>query len=130
VDRWSARQLLPVYLLPLGLALVIFAFGQSQATGLAGMIAIGASVGASQTLASAMWAELYGTLHLGSIKALTAAGAVLASAIGPGLTGYLLDNGVALESILIAMAIYCVVVSAVFLGLQRVLMRDRKPASI
>ncbi len=127
VDRWSARQLLPVYLLPLGLALVIFAFGQSQATGLAGMIAIGASVGASQTLASAMWAELYGTAHLGSIKALTAAGAVLASAIGPGLTGYLLDIDIALEDILIVMAVYCVVVSAVFLVLQPALMADRRP---
>ena len=129
VDRWSARQLLPVYLLPLGLALTIFAFGQSQATGLAGMIAIGASVGASQTLGSAMWAELYGTLHLGSIKALTAAGAVLASAIGPGLTGYLMDNAITLESILIAMAIYCVAISGVFLGLQPVLMDTRQPSA-
>ena len=65
VDRWSARQLLSVYLLPLALAVLIFAYGQNQAAGLAGMIVIGASVGAAQTLSSAVWAELYGTAHLG-----------------------------------------------------------------
>ncbi|VAV95839.1 Uncharacterized MFS-type transporter [hydrothermal vent metagenome] len=129
VDRWSARQLLSVYLLPLALAVVIFAYGQNQAAGLAGMIAIGGSVGAAQTLSSAVWAELYGTAHLGSIKALTAAGGVLASAIGPGLTGYLLDIGVSLESIFVAMAVYCVVMSALFLLLQPILMSERKPGS-
>jgi len=130
VDRWSARQLLSIYMLPLALALVIFAYGQTQAAGLAGMIVIGASVGAAQTLSSAVWAELYGTANLGSIKALTAAGAVLASAIGPGLTGYLLDKGVALENVLIAMAVYCVVISLVFWLLQKALMSDRKPVQI
>ncbi len=129
VDRWSARQLLPVYLLPLALALLIFAYGNDQSSGLAGMIAIGASVGASQTLSSAVWAELYGTAHLGSIKALTAAGAVLASAIGPGLTGLLLDKGVSLENILTTMAVYCLGASLVFLLLQPVFMSSRLPRS-
>ena len=89
-------------------------------------IAIGASVGAAQTLSSAVWAELYGTAYLGSIKALTAAGGVLASAIGPGLTGYLLDIGVSLENIFVAMAVYCVVMSALFLLLQPILMSERQ----
>lgn len=127
LDRWSARQLLPFYLLPLALAVLIFAYGQSQAMGLVGMITIGASVGASQTMSGAVWAELYGTRHLGSIKALTAAGAVLASAIGPGLTGYLLDQGVLLSTIFSAMAIYCVVISVFFLILQPALMSSRQP---
>ncbi len=127
VDRWSARQLLPVYLLPLAAAMIIFAYGQSQATGLAGMVVIGSSVGAAQTISSAVWAELYGTRYLGSIKALTAAGAVLASAVGPGLTGYLMDAGVALETVLITLGGYAVAVSLVFLLLLPALMSARQP---
>lgn len=128
VDRWSARQILSVYLLPLAASMMIFAIGKSQVAGLAGMITIGASVGASQTLSSAVWAELYGTRFLGSIKALMAAGAVLATAIGPGLTGYLMDSGVHLESIFIVMAVYSLFISGVFLLLQPIMMRMRKPS--
>ena len=127
VDRWSARQLLPVYLLPLAGAMIIFAIGQSQASALYGMVAIGCSVGAAATLSSAVWAELYGTRYLGSIKALTAAGAVLSTAIGPGLSGYLMDDGVELATILLVMGGYSAVISVAFVSLMPTMMSERSP---
>ena len=42
-------------------------------------------------MASAFWAEFYGTRHIGAIKAMAAALMVFGSAIGPGLTGALID---------------------------------------
>jgi len=126
IDRWSARQLLPVYLLPQVVAMVIFAYGESQFSGLAGMIAIGCTVGAAATMSGAVWAELYGTRYLGSIKALTTAGAVLATAVGPGLSGYLMDKGINLETILLVMGMYSVMISVVFVALMPVMLSDRK----
>jgi MFS family permease len=127
VDRWSARRVLPFYLLPIAMAMAVFAYGQSLYAAMAGMVLIGCTVGAAQTVSSAIWAELYGTRHLGSIKALTAAGAVLSTAVGPGLTGLLLDAGVALSKLLLAMGVYCVFMSVMFLMLVPRLMVVRKP---
>jgi hypothetical protein len=40
-----------------------------------------------------LWPELYGTRNLGSIKALATSAMVLSSALGPGITGALIDWG-------------------------------------
>jgi len=58
---------------------------------------MGAAGGGQATLLNACWAEFYGTLHLGSIKAATTALMVLGSAIGPGLSGWLIDQGIGFE---------------------------------
>lgn len=44
-----------------------------------------------------LWAELYGTAHLGAIRALSAALQVLATALAPATLGWLIDQGVALD---------------------------------
>ena len=44
-------------------------------------------------LPAAFWAEYYGTSHLGAIKSLASALMILGSAIGPGITGMLIDFG-------------------------------------
>jgi len=56
------------------------------------------TTGAQATVPNAFWAEFYGTRHLGSIKALASAIMVLGSALGPGITGTLIDLGVGLET--------------------------------
>jgi MFS family permease len=54
--------------------------------------------GASSTLIAALWAELFGTRHLGAIRSIAFAGQVLASAAAPGLIGLLLDLHVPIET--------------------------------
>ena len=49
------------------------------------------------TVLMAIWSEFYGTRNIGSIKAAAAAVMVLGSAIGPGLSGWLIDIGVGFE---------------------------------
>ncbi len=51
-------------------------------------------------------AEFFGTKHLGSIKAAAAAAMVLGSAIGPTITGMLLDFNLPLEVQYIAIAVF------------------------
>jgi len=127
VDRWSARRLLPVYLLPIAGAMVTFAYGQSQVSALVGMILTGATVGMAQTVSTAVWAEIYGTRYLGSIKAMTAGIMVLATAIGPGGTGWLMDRSVSIQQILAGLAVYAFVMSMVFVVASGQLKKPRLP---
>ncbi|MEM7213308.1 MAG: MFS transporter, partial [Pseudomonadota bacterium] len=59
--------------------------------------------------------ELYGTRHLGSIKAIASAFMVVGSAIGPGLTGLVIDLGIDFSGQTIAMALATVGLSALHL---------------
>jgi MFS family permease len=73
------------------------------------MALFGLTLGSNATIQGALWAELYGTARLGGIRALVTAGVVFASALSPALIGILIDAGVALETQLLAMAVYCLV---------------------
>jgi MFS family permease len=93
-DRFGPDRLLPVLLLPTaaGVAMIgpfpgIWAW--SAALALAGMTS-----GIAHALWGALWAELFGTRHLGAIKAVASAFMVVGSAVGPGVTGLAIDLGV------------------------------------
>ena len=107
IDRFSARRLLPLLLLPLGAAILALALVQSAYVLPVFMGLVGLTHGSASTVSGALWAELYGTVHLGGIRALVIAGVVFASALSPGLIGILLDAGVAFELQLVVMAGFC-----------------------
>lgn len=94
VDRYGSARLMPFYMLPSAAGFIVFALAPSPGWGVLGMALMGASVGLNGTLGSTIWAEAFGTRHLGAIRAMTTAGMVLGSAIGPGLTGVIIDAGV------------------------------------
>jgi MFS family permease len=62
--------------------------------------------GANSTVPIAYWAETFGTQFIGSIKAMATALMVLGSAIGPGLSGFLIDQGVGFETQLKGFSIF------------------------
>ena len=62
------------------------------------------SMGANGTQVA--WAEVYGVKHIGSIKALTTALMVFATAFGTALFGFLIDSGFSIEKIAIVSALY------------------------
>ena len=104
LDRLGTARLIPYFQLPMIVAFLLFAYGQSLSAALIGFIFLGLTSGATATLPNAFWAEFFGTKHLGSIKAAAAAAMVLGSAIGPAITGVLLDLNIALEFQYIAIA--------------------------
>ncbi|MEC5383992.1 MFS transporter [Aurantimonas sp. C2-6-R+9] len=106
IDRFSAVRLLPSFLLPLALACFAAAYLTPTWGIFVFMSLLGVSYGFSSTLAGAMWPEIYGTAHLGAIRSIVVATMVLATAAGPGLTGYLIDAGVDYSLQLIAMGLY------------------------
>lgn len=106
IDRFGTARLMPVFQLPSALGFVLFSISDTLAGGAFAIALMGLTVGMNSTLPGAFWAEFYGTLHLGSIKALAAALMVLGSAIGPGITGFVIDAGINFEDQMFGIAAY------------------------
>jgi MFS family permease len=106
IDRFGAGRLAGVYLLPLAAGYAVFALAQGIPAGVLALILIGVSVGIHNTMASAFWAEYYGTAHIGTIRAATGAVMVFGSAVGPAITGALIDRGVSFPAQSLAIAAF------------------------
>lgn len=111
IDRFGALRLMPFFLIPLavaslGVALITPVWGVY-----AFMLLLGISNGFTSTLLGALWPEVYGLANLGSIRAITVSAMVLATAIGPGITGALIDLGISLPTQMLWMAAWCVLAS-------------------
>ena len=131
IDRFSGVSLLPFVLLPLGFACLLLGLVDAQWSAFGFMALLGISNGLSTTLFGAVWPEVYGLKHLGSIRALIVSAGVFASAIGPGLTGFLIDGGVSYPGQIVAMGIYCFAISFVLmLASRRVRARSQVSAVV
>lgn len=113
IDRVGAARLLPFYLLPLTVAFTLHSFAPNIAWTAAGVVMMGLAGGGQGTLLNACWAEFYGTKNLGSIKSAVMAVMVLGSALGPGISGWLIDIGVGFEAQLLAYAGIFVIASLI-----------------
>lgn len=116
IDRFGAVRLLPIYLVPYVLAFILHWYAPSLAWTALAVMLMGLAGGGNATLLNACWAEFYGTNHLGAIKSAATAAMVLGSAIGPGLSGWLIDQGVGIE---IQMLVYagCFGFAAILMGI-------------
>ena len=109
VDRFGAIRLVPLIGIPFGIGLIILASADSLLVAVLFMMLMGVTVGSYATLSSPFFAEMYGTLHLGSIKSVTTAAMVFASAIAPVLMGWLIDDGVSMEAMAVGSVLYLVI---------------------
>ena len=97
LDRLGTPRLIPFFQVPMIAAFIVFGMAEGIYIVMVGFVLLGLTSGATATLPSAFWAEFYGTKYIGSVKALAAAVMVLGSAIGPGITGLLIDYNIGLE---------------------------------
>jgi MFS family permease len=111
IDRVGALRLLPFFLGPLAIASLAVALITPVWGIYVFMLLLGVSNGFTQTLLGALWPEVYGLANLGGIRAITVSGMVLASALGPGITGEFIDLGVPLPRQMLWMAGWCVLAS-------------------
>ena len=120
LDRLGTAKLIPYFQLPMIIAFILFAFGETLYSALLGFIFLGMTAGANTTLPNAFWAEFFGTKYLGSIKAAAAAAMVLGSAIGPALTGILLDYSISLSMQYIGISTFFILSSMLmWIGVSR-----------
>ncbi len=99
IDRFGGRTLAPLSLLPFALSLLLFSQAEAAILAAPFMVLMGLSAGGHGSVLAAMWAELYGTRHLGAIRAVAACLMVFGSALGPLFMGWPLDAGVSLAAI-------------------------------
>ncbi|MHA7858966.1 MAG: MFS transporter [Henriciella sp.] len=123
IDRFGAIRLLPFFLVPLCLACLAV----GRLTPLWGIYAfmflVGVSYGFTAPMVGALWPEVYGVRNLGSVRAIAVAASVAATAIGPGLTGYLIDQGVTLPTQMLALSLWCVGASVVLAAISPIILR-------
>lgn len=124
-DRFGAARLLPFYLLPTGAAMLIFGFTSNFWFGPVALVLVGLTQGASQAMIGSIWPEYFGTRNLGSIRAFAVAAMVFSTAIGPGLTGLLIDQGIGFETQCVWMGIYVAIVSLFFVSVARTAHKER-----
>ncbi len=120
LDKFGTAGLMPFYQLPMAAGFLAFGLGDSTAMAVVGVSLLGITAGANSTLPAAFWAEFYGTAHIGAIKSLATAVMVLGTAIGPGLTGALIDLGWGIQGQFTAIAFYfCLTAGLTWLGVSR-----------
>ena len=106
IDKFTSRKLLIYMNIPLLLSVVVLYFFNTPITAFLFLGLVGISNGFANILGSSTWAELYGVKYLGSIKALTTALMVFATAFGTALFGLLIDLGFTVGDIALISGFY------------------------
>ena len=106
IDKFTSRKLIVYMNIPLLISVIIIIYFDQSFTAFVFLGLIGISNGFANVLGSSTWAEIYGVKYIGSIKALTTALMVFATAFGTALFGYLIDRGFSIEQIAMISAIY------------------------
>lgn len=120
IDRFGVSRIVPFQMLPFALSFAVLAFADTIFMAGVGLVIFGLGQGMQATGTSTFWAEYYGTRHIGAIKSVAAALMVFGSAIGPGVTGLLIDFGITFPEQMLPIALYYLVAAALAtLGILR-----------
>ncbi|MDX1619170.1 MAG: MFS transporter [Balneolaceae bacterium] len=114
IDRFDARTLFPYYLLPMAGGLVVAFFHPGSWSAFLYMALLGVTMGMGGTIKSALWAELYGTRTVGTVRSLFSSLMVFSTALSPFLLGWLIDRQVSMPTILFWAVV--TVIAAAFLS--------------
>ena len=106
IDKFTSRKLLIFMNIPLLLSAIVLFFFDTPIIAFVFLGLVGISNGFANILGSSTWAELYGVKYIGSIKALTTALMVFATAFGTALYGFLIDIGFTIEEIVAVSGTY------------------------
>lgn len=109
IDRFSARVVVKLLLPVLIAGCLMLASFDAALVIWPMMITLGFAQGGHASTQAALWAELYGTAEIGSIRSLTAALGVFGSALSPVTLGWLFDFGMSVETVVIGCAVFTLI---------------------
>ena len=118
IDKFTSRKLLIYMNVPLFFSTVVLFYFDVEISSFFFFGLLGITNGLANVLGSSTWAEIYGVKHIGSIKALTTALMVFATAFGTALFGILIDINFSIEQIAIVSGAY-ILTSIILLYLVR-----------
>jgi MFS family permease len=123
-DRFGALRLLPLALVPMGLGIGLIGVSPAIAGWIGGLALLGLTQGMGNTLWGVVLPSLYGTRHLGAVRALVVTMGVVSSALGPAITGLLIDAGVDFPRQALVMALWCAALSLAAVPIHRRLVAE------
>lgn len=106
IDRFGVSRIVPMQMLPFAASFLVLGFTDTIVMAGVGLVLFGIGQGMQSTGSATFWAEYYGTRHIGAIKSAAAALMVFGSAIGPGITGVLIDLGIDFDEQMLPIAIF------------------------
>jgi len=106
IDKFTSRKILIYMNIPLLFAAMVLFYFDNPLSSFVFFGLIGITNGLCNVLGSSTWAEIYGVRYIGSIKALTTALMVFATALGTAVFGVLIDRGFSIEQISLVSASY------------------------
>ncbi|WP_431025614.1 MFS transporter [Halomonas sp. H5] len=109
VDRLGPVRLARLYLLPYALALVVAIVWGGHPGVWALMVGGGLAMGAQESIATSLLVRLWGSEHLGTVRATLSAAMVFSTGIAPAVLGLALDLGASFTLILAGMLALLVV---------------------
>ncbi|MBZ9729280.1 MFS transporter [Salegentibacter sp. JZCK2] len=117
VDKYSAKKMFRIYLIPLTLGLIPFALMDSIIGALLFLIMSGVTTGMAGTVKTSLIAEIYGTEKMGAIRSVFTMFMVISTALGPLLVGFMIDGGIDFRTIILVLF---AVMALVSLNSQRI----------
>lgn len=103
VDHIGPILLARLYLLPFALALLLAILVGGDLGVWALMVGGGLAMGTQQPIATSLLVSIWGSEHLGTVRATLSAAMVFSTGIAPALLGFALDAGITFEGVLGAM---------------------------
>lgn len=120
IDRVGSARIIRLYMFPWMIGFVLLSSAETLFTAAISFMFFGIGTGLQATVITTFWAEFFGTKYIGSIKAVSTSVMVFGSAIGPGITGALIDFGFSFPDQMLGIAVYFFVANAlVWIALSR-----------
>ncbi len=106
IDRMGSGRLLQAFPVFWMIGFALLGSAESLSVALVAFVVFGLAHGTQATLFTALWAEYFGTRHIGAIKATSTSLMVFGSAIGPGVSGAFIDFGYSFPDQMLAITVY------------------------
>ena len=106
IDRIGAVKLLPVLLVPLILAMILFIFSNSITTGAAFFGLLGISAGLDVLLNATIWRDLLPADRVASVRSLFEGSRIILIGLAPVIIGHWLDGGVSMTVVCGGLALF------------------------
>ncbi|PRX50568.1 Predicted arabinose efflux permease, MFS family [Salegentibacter salegens] len=127
VDKFTAKKMFRIYLIPMTLGLIPFALMDSIIGALLFLITAGITGGMAGTVKTSLIAEIYGTEKMGAIRSVFTMFMVISTALGPLLVGFMIDGGFDFRTIILVIFAAMVLIS---INSQRIKNISKLPGSI
>ncbi len=124
IDRFSAIRMFPFMLLPLAAGVMVLSLGNHPVIAPAFWLLVGFTGGMNAPVSSSLYAEIFGTRSLGTVRSLFTFVMVVSTALGPVVYSFFLEQGFSFDQI------HYGVVGVVLLNMLFVLIRTAKLQSV